>query len=380
MSAVAVATQDFTVQGDRNELLSSLEPAARFVSHHGSNAPVQNIHVVHSAADGYSRVEATDLRMSYRGHLWGTVSEPEAEVLINPRIIKAVKAMRAGPITLNRKGTEIEVTGSGKAKYTVPTSQGDFPNVLADWDTVDWAGVPAINTKDVLAEMNTAAKFVSRNETNPSITGVNLRVVDGKLGIDSTDGYRLFQSRVDLPHEGFPFGEDQVILPLSMVAELGKLFPTGEVKLGSTDNLFFATNPAGDIAFACRRIGGKFPDTDKLMPDFQVSVQLPRTELDDALSRLRSVADPKKPVALDVGKDEVKLTARGEDGAAEEYVELVAPNGDPIVIGFNLEHLASGVALFDTDEVKLSFVSNLRPALLSNDTDRTFLVIPVRLT
>lgn len=379
---MTVATQGFTITGERSDLLATLTPAERFVSRHGTNLAVNGIHIKGGTDGGY--IEATNLTMSYRGHLWGTVDD-DVDVVVHPRLRRAVQAMAEGPVSIRQEGGELEVTGKGKARYTASLLDASFPNAFPDHDTLDWKNTKPVDVSEALSVMAEASKYAARKEQNPSITGVNLRVKEnaGKahawLVVDATDGYRLYQNQIELPAGGFPFNEDEVILPVAMVTELTKLFPSGEVRFAASTNLFYASDANGETLFASRRIGGKFPDVDKMAPDFQQNATLPQQETEKALERLRGVAGD-KPATVEITGQEMRLSARG-DGEAEEWVTLSQAVSEDLTVGFNLEHLHSALQLFrGEDEVRFSFASPLRPARFDTDGDRHLIIMPVRVS
>jgi len=378
----------FVLQGERDDLLAALAPAERFTSKHGSNLAEQHVRVRRSQERDECFAEATDGRMSYRSHLWGTFDAEEVDVLVHPRLARAVAAMQGGPVTVTRgvsqdgsPSGELEVTGKGKARYAVPLGAGTLPTTFPGIDNIRWDDVVAIDAKEALAAMVEASGFANRNPSNPATTGVNLGKHDGALLVAATDSYRFFQDEVALPSAGFPFGEDSVILPLAMVEELARLFPTGEVRLAATPNLFFAKDVNDETTFASRRLDGKFPDMWRLVPpeeDFKVRVKFPRAEARDALNRIRRAVDG-KTVRVELEDADVGFHVRGDNGEAEEHLFLTTPV-EKFSIGFNLEQLISVLDAFSSDEVEVALVTPLRPALVRTDGEaRKILLMSVRI-
>jgi len=207
---------------------------------------------------------------------------------------------------------------------------------------------------------------------------VNIRVVDQELAVESTDGVRLFHDRVSLPAPGFPFQEDEVMLPPQMVSELNRVFPQGEVAFAATPNLFYAKDPQGETLFASRRIGGKFPDVTKIVPEYENGhVAVPRKDLADAVDRVRSVVKG-KPVRCTFEGDELLLEASGLGTSATEHVTLSKPVNPAIKIAFTADYLADALTLFGGDEVRLFIASPLRPVTIRDLGQRFFLLAPVK--
>jgi DNA polymerase-3 subunit beta len=366
-----------TLTGTRDDIAGALALAARFTASHKSNPQLNHLRLK-VGEDGVSYVEATDQRTSIRTALYATC--PEAvDILAHPDLAAAVKAMPRGDVTITQDGTTLKVSGKGKAEYTVSTLDQEPIDAFPGEDDVDWSDAKPIDASEALTVMEIATRYASRKEENPSIVGVNLRVANGQLAVESTDGVRLFHDRVDLPSEGFPFHEEQVLLPPRMVNELNRVFPSGEVSFAATPNLFFAKDPNGETTFASRRIGGKFPDVSRLVPDYKEHLAVPRKDLDDALDRMRGVVKA-KPVQLRFEQDELRLHSKTSTGTAVEYIAL--PNGpaDPVEVAFNVDYLADAIALFGGVELKFHVLTPLRPVKVTDDDspDLFFLLAPVK--
>jgi DNA polymerase III sliding clamp (beta) subunit (PCNA family) len=369
----------FILKGERNDLAGALALASRFVASHKSNPQLNQLRL-RRLETGESYVEATDQRASIRTALWATGPE-EVDVLAHPDLANAVKAMSTGEVTIAQEdGSKvITVYGKGKAKYSVATLDQTPIDSFPGEDELSWEDVQPVNASNALEVMEIAARFTSKKEDNPSLVGVNLRVTaDTELAVEATDGSRLFSDKVVLPSAGFPFHEDEVLLPPRMIAELGRVFPKGEVLFAATANLFFAKDPAGETLFASRRIGGKFPDVDKIVPTYKRHLRVPREGLADALDRMRTVVKA-KPVQLTFEGDQLKLVSRTGTGSAEEWVDLPTEAGDiPTSIAFNVDYLAEALSLFKGAELRMHIETPLRPAKLDDSGVRFVLLAPVK--
>lgn len=362
-----------SLTGARDDLVRALGLAARFTASHKSNPQLNYLRLV--LDDDGARVEATDQRASIRTALYATGTE-HLDVLVHPDVANAVKAMHQGEVTITVDDTQATVSGKGKSKYTVGVLDKEPVPAFPGEDELDWTDVVPIEADEALATMDVASQYASRKQENPSIIGVNLRVADGELVVESTDGARLFHDRVELPGQGFPFQEEQVMLPIHMVSELNRVFPDGEVAFAATPNLFFAKDPAGETLFAARRIGGKFPDVDKIVPEYETTLAVPREELLQAVNRMRTVVKG-KPVRLSFEEKELTLSAKTGESSAEEYITLTS-EAKPTKMAFNLDHLAEALSLFGDAEVKMHIKTPLLPIKFTDTHERFFLLAPVR--
>lgn len=370
-------TAAFTMLGERDDLLASLQSVERFVAKVKSSPAVTGIRIRYAEGEGY--VEATNLTMSLRMHLWATFDVDEVDVIVSPRLVKAIQSCPSGGVTIRFDGETCTVTGSSRSKYVIGTIVGDWPNFQVG-DERDWSDVPVLDASEVFEAMTIAGKFASRDDNRPTITGINVRSDEDLVRISATDSYRLFTTRVN-PNEFWQEQED-ITVPYPMVVELTRLFPSGEIKLSASDNLFFVAAPSGGTYFSCRRIGGKFPETQTLVPkdeDFKWDVGVPRDALKDALRRIRFMAEgSKKPLQVSVEDDEMMLVATTDTGNAEEYIDLPFEH-EKITVGLNLDQLSSVLEVFKGDEVRMRFVSELRPVLVTaEDEEPVTLLMPVR--
>lgn len=369
----------FTLKGERNDVVGALALASRFVASHKSNPQLSQLRL-RRLSTGESYVEATDQRASIRTALWAT-GPAEVDVMVHPDLANAVKAMSAGEVTIAQEDDSKVVTihGKGKSKYSVATLDEAPVNAFPGEDELSWDDVQPVDASDALEVMEIATRFASKKEDNPSLVGVNLRVTaDTELAVEATDGSRLFADRVALPSAGFPFHEDEVLLPPRMIAELGRVFPGGQVLFAATANLFFAKDPAGETLFASRRIGGKFPQVDQIVPQYKRHLKVPREALSDALDRMRTVVKG-KPVQLSFENDQLKLSSRTGTGSAEEWVDLTTEAGDAATsIAFNVDYLAEAISLFKGSDLRFHVETPLRPIKIDDSGVRFVLLAPVK--
>jgi DNA polymerase III subunit beta len=377
---------DFVMTGDRKELTDVLGAAAKVVATSVSNPVISQMHLIHSEEKGRTYVEATDNRMAVRIVMDAQFDQPEVDVLFSPKFAQAVKAQSDGQVRVEMVGTQATVTGTGRGKYTVTTSTGEWPNIKVGEEEVNWDDVPGAAADEVLGKIGRASRFASKNDAqHPATHGVHLRMEEtGTLVTESTDSYRMYQHRTA---SGGPWpmkGEDAVV-PFAMVQNLEALFPGSvEIKLASDDSLFYARDLPGTIHFSCRRVGGKFPEVDRLVPtDSKWNLTVNRAELETALSRVRAMTDGSTPVELTIEKDGLlslmRLRSATKDGEeAVEYVSLPNDEYEPFRAAFNIKYLDEALDAFSDDEIQIELTGELKPALLQAGTTR-MLVMAVRL-
>lgn len=367
-----------TLTGERDDLLATLQPVERFVSKQKSNPAICGIRLVQKDSETWA--EATDFKMALRRHLWGNFGG-DYEVIVEPRIVKAIQSCQDGEVKISFEGGQAIIQGKGKSKYAVAVLSGEWPQHKIGTH-VEWDEVPTLDASEVFDAMEVAARFSSRDESRPTINGINVTSDGDLVRIAATDSYRMFTTRVN-PNEFWQNAED-ITVPHGMVTELTRLFPDGEIKLTSDNNLFYVKDPAGGTYFSCRRIGGKFPPVQGLIPkdeDFKWDVKVPRDELQQALKRIRFMAEgSKKPLSIAIEDDEMVLTAKTDTGQAEEFIDLPDEHAK-IKVGVNLDQLTSVASVYTGDTLRFRLISELRPVLVTAEGEEPVtLIMPIRVT
>ena len=128
-----------------------------------------------------------------------------------------------------------------------------------------------------------------------------------------------------------------------------------------------------------RLIEGEYPNYRNLLPSPNIdggreallealrrtrTVHGRREALLEALRRVKILAQDSTPVRLALGGDTVQLTAITQDvGNAAEEIDAEY-SGTEMTVAFNPDYLAAGVEAVEGDEVTLSTLDPMKPAVL----------------
>lgn len=258
-------------------------------------------------------------------------------------------------------------------------------------DPLNYPHLPEINLDDAFTLPVTLFKnvirqtviAVSSHESRPILTGINLSIKDGKLKAVATDSHRLSQRTI--PLEGIANEEINIVIPGRSLTELSKLLTDDidEVKVAVSDNqILFAT---ADTLFYSRLLEGNYPETDRLIPnEAETEVQVDVNLLLGAVERasLLSHEGKNNVVKLTTHPDRLEITGNSpEVGFVEEEVPVESFNGPDLSISFNPDYLKQALNTFGVGEVKVKFISNLRPFIIvPNEDEYEFiqLITPIR--
>lgn len=280
--------------------------------------------------------------------------------------------------------TEIEqkqvVLTSGKSEITLKGKDAEqYPRL----QEVPTSKPLVLETKTLRETINETAFAASTQESRPILTGVHFVLTDNKhLKTVATDSHRMSQRKLVLEKSGDDF---DVVIPSRSLREFTAVF-TDDIE---TVEVFFSNNQilfrSETISFYTRLLEGTYPDTDRLIPtDYKTTVIFDTAKLRHSMERARllSNATQNGTVKLEVANNIVSAHVNSpEVGRVNEELDTLEVTGEDLVISFNPTYLIEALKAIASEQVKVSFISNVRPFTLvpnSDGEDFIQLVTPVR--
>ncbi len=285
-------------------------------------------------------------------------------------------------VTLDFK--EIEqyqvVLTSGKSEITLKGKDAEqYPRL----QEVPTSNPLVLETKVLKQIINETAFAASTQESRPILTGVHFALTENSvLKTVATDSHRMSQREIKLEKTGDNF---DVVIPSRSLREFAAVF-TDEVE---TVEVFFSNNQmlfrSEYISFYTRLLEGSYPDTDRLIPkDFNTIVIFDTANLRYAMERARllSNATQNGTVKLEIENGLASAHVNSpEVGRVNEELETLEVSGENLVISFNPTYLIEALKAVDSEQVKISFISPVRPFTLvprMEENDFIQLITPVR--
>lgn len=238
----------------------------------------------------------------------------------------------------------------------------------------------------VLKEIFTETAFaVSTQESRPILTGLHLTLTDNKiLKSVATDSHRMSQRVITLDKLSENF---DLVLPNKSVNSFKSVFSDDDTEL----DIFFSSNQIlirnETISFYTRLVEGNYPDTNRLIPsdaDYTLDLTFDVANLRHTMDRakLLSNATTNGTVKLSITGDQIIATVNSpEVGSVHEEITPLAKSGDDLTIAFNPQYLIDALKVIKEPEVRIRFISPVRPFTLvpkSDTLDFVQLVTPVR--
>ncbi len=357
---------------EREILADALATAGRAATSRTGTLPVLSGVRLDVAGDQLT-VTGTDLELTIRLTV-AVGGERDGSVVVPARLVAdIVKALPSGAVEVSLGDDELSIS-AGRSQFSVrPLSLGDYPaQIEPDAEPV------TLESGQVSEALRQVVRAASGDDARAVLTGVLLSSEDDGVKMVATDSYRLAVR--DLPQTSMLSAGQKVLVPSRALNELQRILGGSDslvVRLGSREAVF----ESGATKLTTRLIEGEYPNYRNLLPSsYPNQLTVGREALLEALRRVKILAQDSTPVRLALGGDTVQLTAITQDvGNAAEEIDAQY-SGSEMTVAFNPDYLAAGVEAVEGDEVTLSTLDPMKPAVLRGvgHDDYLYLLMPVR--
>ena len=364
------------IRCNREHLADRLAQAARAASTRANLQSAAHVRLTAESSEVPVELAATDLEMTLRVPLDADV-EQSGSVLLPAKIApELIRALNGETVELSAEADGRVLVSAGSSSYTLYGLPVDeFPQ-LPEIDHEQVFETDSAVFADVVGRIKRAA---SRDESRPVLTGALVRFESDRITMAATDSYRL--AVAEAPLTKAPPEAIEAIIPIKALEEV--------VRIAGSDGALSVAIGEGLVTFgidgiwlSVRRIEGQFPNFMALKPDgVEQSATIAKDELLEVVRRVGIVVRQNTPVRVELAPGQLSLQARTADVAeGAESIPVAATGTETIEIGFNHEFLRDGIESVPGDEVKLSLISSLRPALLESvDGAFWYVIMPIRI-
>ena len=299
-------------------------------------------------------------------------------------IVKRLPSGSEVVMTMEEGENEI-ILKCGRSKFNLSTLKTDDFPIISDNDL----STSFVLSADELIRIIDKTKFaVSNEETRYYLNGIFLHKADRNsiqfLRAVATDGHRLAQYDIPLPQ-----GAEEItgiIIPKKTIFELRKVLDdaNGDVSISLNENkIKFTFN---DLKIISKVIDGTFPDYTKVIPqNNNKNFKTTNNELKNAIDRVSAVAaneeSKSKAIKLSLEDNKLNLSVESQSkGSANEIIDI-SYDGDKVDIGFNSKYIIDICNEVDGEEVDISLLDSVSPAIILDKTDENlfFVLMPMRI-
>ncbi|WLV24706.1 DNA polymerase III subunit beta [Aciduricibacillus chroicocephali] len=374
----------FVVQ--RDPLLKSVQDVMKAISSRTA-IPILTGMKIEAKQNGIV-LTGSDSDISIESHI-----QAEADGIVNVEQIEegsiVLQARYFSDIVRKLPEQSIEIESDEQHNVTIRSGKAEFN--LNGQDAEEYPQLPKLNTDDSLELPTDLLKSVikqtvfavSTMETRPILTGVHLKLEDGKLNFTATDSHRLASREIPVEETNVDFSS--VVIPGKSLNELSKILvdndETVDIRVTQNQILFRTKN----LYFLSRLLDGNYPETSRLIPDqSKTSIHLNTRDLLHTIDRASLLAreDRNNVVKLSTnGNGMLEITSNSpEIGHVSEEITADSIEGEDLKISFSSKYMMDALKAIDSDEVKIEFTGAMRPFILrpANGEPIIQLILPVR--
>ena len=285
---------------------------------------------------------------------------------------------------LNDTQNEI-VLKCGRSKFNLSTlSTDDFP-IISESDL----SINFVMSAEELIRMIDKTKFaISSEETRYYLNGIFFHKAERNsinfLRAVATDGHRLAQYDIPLPQGAEEMSG--IIIPKKTILELRKVLDDAESDINISLNENKIKFSFSRLKIVSKVIDGTFPDYTRVIPqNNDKNFKTLNKELKGAIDRVSAVAineeAKSKAIKISVENNKIHLSVVSQSkGSAREEID-VKYNGTNVDIGFNARYLTDICNEIDGEEVSISLLDSVSPAIILDQTDENlfFVLMPMRI-
>ena len=352
-----------------------LTAVARAVSARGP-LPILT-HVKLDAADGAICFTATDLEVGLEARVPAEVMAGGSLAVTARTLSEIVSKLPNADIELATPERDQELTlRCARAKFTLRgLAAAEFPQLPSPGSSA-----PVSLPVEQLLRGIRQSLFAAAGEDKAVISGVFVRLAEGKLEFVATDGYRLACRESEVASGAASLG---VVVPKRAMDELARQLAavgTGEVAItvGANQIAF----RLGERYMTSRLVDGSYPNYRQIIPrTFERIAVLDRQAFLGAVERVSIMALDREAhtIQLAFAPGELSLTAGASELGDGDEVLPVEYTGEPLQISFNADYLADALKHMDAESVEVQMNGPLTPAILRpvGDDGQLCLVMPV---
>ena len=373
----------------QENLSRGLAVAGRAVASRATLPVTQN--VLLAADQGMLRLSATNLEIAMTTWI-GAMVEEEGAVTVPARVLTDfVNSLGNDRIDIEMEpDSRVLQIKSGRSQASINgTDAAEFPPI----PTVEDAMVARAEPAALKRAISRVAFAAATEESRPVLTGVEVKLSEGRFTMAAADGFRLAVHHGALTQSAPE--EMSIIIPARTMNELNRLLgdndETVEIMLTPQKGQVMFRLQGGDkVELVSQLLQGTFPNYDQLIPqgyttrailDSQATLRATRTAAifaRDGSNIIRMHVMPNEDSETSGGR--LLISARSEEvGDDQDEVDVAELEGDEGKIAFNSRYLLDVLSVLDQGQVAIETTTSSSPGVFkpTHSDDYVHVVMPM---
>lgn len=319
-----------------------------------------------SVDDGTLTISGFDYEISTRVTVEVTGESAGTALVSGKLLAEIVKALPNKPVDFVVDGPHAELT-CGSARFTLPTMPlEDYPSLPQMPEAIG-----TIDADEFAKAVAQTAVAAGKDETLPTMTGVQVEMTGGGIGMLATDRYRM-AIRDSSWEPGASDVAVTVLVPAKALADTARTFGSfsGPVTIAVPSGTEGAPGMIGFIAggrqTTSRVLDGQLPPLRSLLAtSYATTLKVKTADLIEVARRVALVGDRNSPIRLSFDEDGLVVEAGGaEDAKASEGMDC-SLEGEPGKIAFNPTYLLDGLSAVDAPYTAFKMNELGRPVVMT---------------
>jgi DNA polymerase-3 subunit beta len=266
---------------------------------------------------------------------------------------------------------------SNKSRFNLQSLPAqDFPKLNNQLEYTNTITLSQSALKKIISSVQFA---MAQQDVRYYLNGVLFVIEDNQFRAVATDGHRLAYNAISLPEE---HAKSEIIIPRKAINELSKLLSDDNdiIKIEFSAQQLKAT--FSNIELITKLIEGKFPDYQRVIPNYINHLSINRTLVQQALQRAAILSNEKFRGVRFVLTEKNLCIISSNSEQEEAQVEIETDyHGEAIDIGFNVNYLLDGLNSIHTEMAIFSFGNPNSSILITSpeDFDFRYVVMPMRI-
>ena len=347
--------------------------------------------VLLAADQGMLRLSATNLEIAMTTWI-GAMVEEEGSVTVPARLLADfVNSLGNDRIDIEmEQDSRVLQIKSGRSQASINgTDASEFPPI----PTVEDAVVAQADPSTLRGAIARVAFAAATEESRPVLTGVEVKLKEGRFTMAAADGFRLAVHHGDLT-QSIP-DEMSVIIPARTMNELNRLLgdhsePVDIMLTPQKGQVMFRLQGGDTVELVSQLLQGTFPNYDQLIPqsyttrailDSQATLRATRTAAIFARDGSNIIRMHVMPNAEDDGAGgRLLISARSEEiGDDQDEVDVAELEGEEGKIAFNSRYLLDVLQVMDRGQVAIETTTSSSPGVFkpTDSDDYVHVVMPM---